>query len=92
MAFVSISPAVRERIAESDIYDGLVLVNSMHIMASVFINDDEAGLQRDYDEFLETLVPQRGGLVVSTQQYGWGNVDAPYQATGDGPKSGDCAI
>jgi len=57
MAFVNITPAVRECIAESGLTEGLVLVNPMHITASVFINDDEAGLHRDYAEFLETLVP-----------------------------------
>ncbi|MDP7641879.1 MAG: secondary thiamine-phosphate synthase enzyme YjbQ [Alphaproteobacteria bacterium] len=57
MAFVNITPEVRACIEESGITEGLVLVNPMHITASVFINDDESGLHHDYREFLETLVP-----------------------------------
>ena len=57
MAFVNITPEVRTCIEESGITEGLVLVNPMHITASVFINDDESGLHRDYKKFLEDLVP-----------------------------------
>ena len=57
MAFVNITPEVRACIEESGITEGLVLVNPMHITASVFINDDESGLHHYYREFLETLVP-----------------------------------
>ncbi len=57
MAFVNITPEVRACIEESVITEGLVLVNPMHITASVFINDDESGLHHYYREFLETLVP-----------------------------------
>ena len=57
MAFVNITPEVRACVGESGIMEGLVLVNPMHITASVFINDDEAGLHRDYKKFLEDLVP-----------------------------------
>jgi len=55
--FVSITPQVEECLGESKIREGLVLVNAMHITASVFINDDEPGLHRDYDEWLEKLAP-----------------------------------
>ena len=55
MAFVNITPEVRTCIEESGITEGLVLVNPMHISASVFINDDESGLHRDYKKFLEAL-------------------------------------
>ena len=44
-------------VAESGVQEGLVLVNAMHITASVFINDDEPGLHRDYDKWLEELAP-----------------------------------
>ena len=57
MAFVNITPEVRTCIEESGITEGLVLVNPMHITASVFINDDESGLHWDYKKFLEDLVP-----------------------------------
>jgi secondary thiamine-phosphate synthase enzyme len=57
MAFINITPEVRACLAESGIREGLALINPLHITASVFINDDERGLHRDYAEFLETLVP-----------------------------------
>jgi len=56
-AFINITPQVNEVLAESGIKDGFVLVNAMHITASVFINDDESGLHQDYDEWLERLAP-----------------------------------
>ena len=55
--FVNITPEVRECIRDSGVTEGLVLVNAMHITASVFINDDESGLHRDYDKWLEKLAP-----------------------------------
>jgi secondary thiamine-phosphate synthase enzyme len=57
MGFVNITPQVEACLAESGIREGLVLVNAMHITASVFINDDEQGLLKDYAEWLETLAP-----------------------------------
>ena len=56
-AFINITPQVEEAVKESGIKDGLALVNAMHITASVFINDDEKGLHRDYDDWLEKLAP-----------------------------------
>ena len=56
-AFINITPEVEDCLGESGIREGLVLVNAMHITASVFINDDEAGLHQDYDEWLEELAP-----------------------------------
>jgi secondary thiamine-phosphate synthase enzyme len=56
-AFINITPQVAECLTESGIKDGLVLVNAMHITASVFINDDERGLHRDFDDWLEQLAP-----------------------------------
>ncbi|HEX7878607.1 MAG TPA: secondary thiamine-phosphate synthase enzyme YjbQ [Candidatus Eisenbacteria bacterium] len=56
-AFVNITPEVESALAESGIREGLVLVNAMHISASVFINDDESGLHHDYEEWLEKLAP-----------------------------------
>ena len=59
MGFVNISRDVENTILESGITDGLCLVNAMHITASVFINDDETGLHRDYKRWLEDLAPHR---------------------------------
>lgn len=55
--FVNITGQVEECIRESGITEGLVLVNAMHITASVFINDDESGLHHDLDRWLEGLAP-----------------------------------
>jgi secondary thiamine-phosphate synthase enzyme len=55
--FVNITPDVERAVAESGIREGLVLVNPMHITASVFINDDEYGLHQDYDRWLEQIAP-----------------------------------
>lgn len=57
--FVNITGKVEECLAQSGIREGLVLVNAMHITASVFINDDEAGLHRDFERFLERLAPEK---------------------------------
>ncbi len=57
MAFVNITPQVREALRESGVREGLCLVNAMHITASVFINDDEPGLHEDYARWLEQLAP-----------------------------------
>jgi secondary thiamine-phosphate synthase enzyme len=54
---VNITSQVEEALRESGIREGLVLVNAMHITASVFINDDESGLHNDYDKWLEKLAP-----------------------------------
>lgn len=56
-AFVNITPQVESALAESGIREGLALVNAMHISASVFINDDEPGLHRDYETWLEKMAP-----------------------------------
>lgn len=55
--FINISDQVQECLRDSGIQEGLVLVNAMHITASVFINDDERGLHSDYERWLETLAP-----------------------------------
>jgi len=55
----NITREVQQAINESGIKEGLVLVNAMHITASVFINDDESGLHHDYEVWLEKLVPEK---------------------------------
>ena len=57
--FVNITSAVDDCLKESGIREGLVLVNAMHITASVFINDDEAGLHHDMEVWLEKLAPEK---------------------------------
>jgi secondary thiamine-phosphate synthase enzyme len=57
MGFVNITGDVEECLKESGVREGLCLVNAMHITASVFINDDEGGLHRDYAKWLEGLAP-----------------------------------
>ena len=56
-AFINITPQVQDCLRKSSIKEGLCLVNAMHITASVFINDDERGLHRDYEDWLEELAP-----------------------------------
>ncbi len=55
--YLNITPQVEEALQKSGIKEGLVLVNPMHITASVYINDDERGLIQDFDEFLEKIAP-----------------------------------
>jgi secondary thiamine-phosphate synthase enzyme len=57
--FIRITPQVNECLRESRITDGLALVNAMHITASVFINDNESGLHRDFEAWLEKLAPEK---------------------------------
>ena len=61
MAFVNLTAQVESALAESGIREGLCLVNAMHITASVFVNDDEAGLHQDFAEWLEGLAPYDAG-------------------------------
>ncbi len=55
--FINITPEVEEAVKQSQIKEGLCLVNAMHITASVFINDDEDGLHHDFSRWLEALAP-----------------------------------
>ena len=57
--FVNITPQVEQAVRDSGVREGLVLVNAMHITASVFINDNEAGLHADYEKWLEKLAPEK---------------------------------
>ncbi len=58
-ALINITDQVQQALAESEIKEGLCLVNAMHISASVFINDDEPGLHADYEKWLEKLAPEQ---------------------------------
>ncbi len=57
--FLSITPQIEQCVRESGIAQGLVLVNAMHITASVFINDNESGLHQDFERWLEQLAPEK---------------------------------
>jgi len=57
-AYINITPQIDTALAESGIREGFCLVNAMHITASVFINDDESGLHRDFERWLEKLAPE----------------------------------
>ena len=58
-AYVNITPQVEAALTESGIREGLCLVNAMNITASVFINDNESGLHRDFERWLERLAPEK---------------------------------
>lgn len=75
-AFINITPDVRRCLKESGVREGLVLVNAMHITASVFINDDEAGLHHDYEVFLERLAPHEPVRQYRHNDTGEDNADA----------------
>lgn len=75
-AFINITPQVEECVKESGIREGLVLVNAMHISASVFINDDERGLHHDYEQWLERLAPHEPVNQYRHNDTGEDNADA----------------
>ncbi|MDE1943086.1 MAG: secondary thiamine-phosphate synthase enzyme YjbQ [Betaproteobacteria bacterium] len=75
-AFVNITAEVEKCLRESKIQEGLVLVNAMHISASVFINDDEAGLHHDFERFLERLAPHEPVAQYRHNDTGEDNADA----------------
>ncbi|MCH6545192.1 MAG: YjbQ family protein [Deltaproteobacteria bacterium] len=76
VAFVNITPQIEECLRESEVREGLVLVNAMHITASVFINDDESGLHQDYTQWLEKLAPHEPIRQYRHNDTGEDNADA----------------
>jgi secondary thiamine-phosphate synthase enzyme len=74
--FVNITPQVEACLGESGIQEGLVLVNPMHITASVYINDDESGLLHDYEVLLERLAPHEPVSQYWHNRTGEDNADA----------------
>ncbi len=74
--FVNITRQVEECLKESGVKEGLVLVNAMHITASVFINDNESGLHQDYDQWLEKLAPHEPTSQYLHNRTGEDNADA----------------
>ena len=75
-AYLNITPQVEAVLNASGVKEGLVLVNAMHITASVYINDDEPGLLRDYDDVFERLAPH----------------DAVYRHNETGEDNGDAHV
>ena len=75
-AFVNITREVEDAVARSGVQEGLCLVNAMHISASVFINDDEAGLHHDYEVWLEGLAPHAPTSRYRHNDTGEDNADA----------------
>jgi secondary thiamine-phosphate synthase enzyme len=75
-AFLNITREVEDCLRESGVKEGLVLVNAMHITASVFINDDEPGLHADYDKWLERLAPHEPTSQYRHNRTGEDNADA----------------
>jgi secondary thiamine-phosphate synthase enzyme len=75
-AFINITRDVVSCLRESAVSEGIVLVNAMHITASVFINDDESGLHHDYEKWLEELAPHEPISRYRHNQTGEDNADA----------------
>ena len=76
LEFVHITPQVRQIVKKSGIKEGLCLVNAMHISASVFINDNESGLHKDYAKWLEKLAPHEPISQYKHNDTGEDNADA----------------
>jgi len=79
MDFVNVTPQVQEAVRASSVQEGLCLVNAMHITASVFINDDEPGLHRDYKRWLEELAPHEPVSRYEHNRTGEDNGDAHHK-------------
>ncbi len=79
MDFVNVTPQVAEAVRASGVQEGLCLVNAMHITASVFINDDEPGLHRDYKRWLEELAPHEPVSRYEHNRTGEDNGDAHHK-------------
>ena len=75
-AFINITGEVEDCVRKSGVREGLVLVNAMHITASVFINDDESGLHHDYEVWLEQLAPHEPVSRYHHNRTGEDNADA----------------
>jgi len=76
MHFTNITSDIKECLSESKIKEGLILVNAMHITASVFINDDESGLHYDYKKWLEAIAPHEPLSSYRHNDTGEDNADA----------------
>ena len=79
MEFINITSDVEDAVFESGVKEGLCLINAMHITASVFINDDETGLHRDYKIWLEDLAPHEPLSKYDHNLTGEDNADAHHK-------------
>lgn len=80
-AFINITPKIAELVKKSEVKEGLCLVNAMHITASVFINDDESGLHKDFEEWLEGLASHEPISSYRHNLTGEDNADAHLKRT-----------
>jgi len=74
--FINITPQVDECIRKSGVKEGICLVNTMHITASIFINDDESGLHKDFERWLEEIAPHEPLSLYKHNLTGEDNADA----------------
>lgn len=81
VGFVNITSQVEQCLKESGVKEGLALVNSMHITSSVFINDDERGLHKDFVQWLEELAPHEPISSYRHNDTGEDNADAHLKRT-----------
>jgi secondary thiamine-phosphate synthase enzyme len=79
--FVNITSKVQDVVSDSKIKEGLVLVNSMHISSSIFINDHESGLLEDWERWLEKLAPEKPHSQYRHNDTGEDNADAHLKRT-----------
>ena len=79
--FINITPLVSQSIGKSGVKEGICLVNAMHITSSVFINDDEGGLHKDFDKWLEKLAPHAPISQYKHNLTGEDNADAHLKRT-----------
>jgi len=79
--FINITPLVSQSIEKSGVKEGICLVNAMHITSSVFINDDEGGLHKDFDKWLEKLAPHAPISQYKHNLTGEDNADAHLKRT-----------
>lgn len=80
-SYLNITSEIENCLAESGIHEGLCLVNAMHITASVFINDDERGLHKDFEKWLEGLAPEKPYENYRHNDTGEDNADAHLKRT-----------
>lgn len=79
--YINITQDIKAELKKSGIMEGLCLVNAMHITASVYINDAESGLIKDFDDFLEGLAPHEPVSRYRHNNTGEDNGDAHIKRT-----------
>lgn len=80
-AFINITDQVEDAVRESGVKEGMVLINAMHISASVFVNDNEGGLFQDWEKWLEKLAPEKPYNQYRHNDTGEDNADAHLKRT-----------